>query len=402
MSELINGNWLQTIEHSLDNLETAAGANADVAKSTGNSSTTPLTNGSTFTGTGELNVSTDVMLYVYADQNGVLYAEFSQDGTNWDTSLSFQYRTDRINPPHILVKGYRYYRTRFTNDSGSDQTEFRLSTYYGSFQKLTAPINGTLAENYDAITTTPTDYRSEIAMGKRQGRSLWNKFGYNADVDTGGQEIVASFGGTFNIMTTADTLNVVSASANDTSAGTGARTILITGIDENFLSQTETVTMNGATPVTTSNQWLGVNRVIVLSSGSSNSNEGIITITDTSGTVGTQADVAAGGSVTQQAIFHTQINHQLLTEWLFVNVRKLSGGGSPRVTIRGYSYSRVTDTTYEIFDYDIDTAVENSLELSPKSPFVVGGREVFYFTAETDTNNTSVRLRFSGIEERVS
>lgn len=370
--------------------------------STLNSSTTLLVASATFTGTAELNSYANVMVQVSTDQNGVLYYDFSNDGVNFDTTLSFNYNIDRINPPHNVVKSYRYFRVRFENTSTTDQTYLRLYTTYGQLPTLTAPINGVLSENYDATVVRPTNYTSEVAMGKRQGRSTVNKFAFNADVDTGSQEIVASFGGTFNIMTTADTLEVVSTSANDTSLGTGARIVQIIGIDADFLTQTELVTLNGTTAVTTVNSWLGVNRVVVISSGTSQYNEGDINIEDTAGTVGTQAQVLATSSVTQQAIYHTQINHSLLLDWLWINIRKLSGGGgSPRVTIRGFSYSRVTDTFYEIFDFDIDTDVENTTELNPSQPFILTGREVIYFTAETSTNNTSVRLRFSGIEERV-
>lgn len=369
-----------------------------------NSTVLPLTSSSTFTGVSEVaNIYPAIGVTVKTDQDGVLYIEFSPDGVNWDTSLSFNYATTRINPPHILEAVGRFCRVRFTNTSDTDQTYLRISTHYGPFNKLTSPINGTIAESYDATVVRPTDYRYEVAMSKRQGRSTVNKFGYNEDVDSGGPEVVARFGGTFNIMTTADTLDVVSSSANDTSAGTGAKTILITGIDENSLTQTEVVAMNGTTPVTTTNSWLGVNRVVVLSSGSNQTNSGNITIDDTLGTVGTQAYIESGESVTNQAIYHTQINHNLLIDWLWVNVRKLSGGGSsPRVTIKGVSYSRVTDTNYEVFRYDMDTDIENSVELKPSQPFILGGREVFYFTAESNQNNTVVNLRFSGIEERIS
>jgi hypothetical protein len=372
-------------------------------KSIGNSTTTPLPAGNTFTGTGELNDYTGILVDVKTDQNGTLYLEFSEDGTNWDTSLSYAYDTARINVPHQLEKGSRYFRVRFTNDSASAQTYIRLVSSYGSFGKLTSPINGTLAETYDATVVRPTEYRAEVAMGKRQGRTTWNKFGFNRDVDTASPEIVASFGGAFSIMTTADTLDVVSSSANDTSAGTGARSVLITGIDENFLYQTEIVTMNGVTPVTTTNNWLGVNRAVILSSGSLTYNDGNITIDDTGGTVGIQAEIPAQSSTTQQCIFHTQINHNLLTDWVKINILKLTGGGgTPRVTIKGYSFSRVTSTRYEVFEVKIDTAVENTVDFSTSHPFVIGGREVLYFTADTDVNNTEVSMRFSGIEERIS
>ena len=58
--------------------------------STINSSTTLLTAGSTFTGVGELNGLSDVMINIKTDQNGTFYIEFSVDGTNWDSSLTFQ------------------------------------------------------------------------------------------------------------------------------------------------------------------------------------------------------------------------------------------------------------------------------------------------------------------------
>lgn len=245
------------------------------------------------------------------------------------------------------------------------------------------------------------EYKYKVALGNVTDATTWNKFGYNDDIDTAsGEEVIASFGGTFNIMTSADTLDVVSSSAQDGVAGTGALTILITGIDSGSVAQTEIVTMNGTTPVTTSNTWLGVNRVVVLSSGSNDANVGTITLDDTAGTVGTQAELPPDGSVTQQCIFHTQIDFTFLADWLWFNATKLSGGSSPEVIIKGHSYSRVTDTTYEVFRVTIDTASENTIELNPSQPFVIGGREVLYFTADTDTNNTEVVMRFSGIETK--
>jgi len=243
-----------------------------------------------------------------------------------------------------------------------------------------------------------SDFKYDIALGKIPNATTWNKFGYNADVDTSATEIIAEFGGTFNIMTTADTLDVVSSSAQDGVAGTGALSIQITGIDASYLEQSEIVIMNGTTPVTTSNSYLGVNRVVVISSGTDDFNVGTITIDDTAGTVGTQAELPLGDSVTQQLIFHTQVGYTFLVDWLWLHVTKLSGGSSPKVTIIGHSYSRVTDTTYEVFRTTIDSSIENTEQFTPAQPFVIGGKEVLYFTADTDTNNTEVVGRFSGVE----
>jgi hypothetical protein len=371
-------------------------------KSTDNTTATPLGIGGTFTGTAELNAYTGVLVYIETDQNGCLYFDFSQDGTNWE-SVEYCYKVGDGDFAHIEQKGEVYYRTRFVNDSGIAQTYLRITTTYGTYGAINESLNTPISDSHDSTIVRPTDYRSEVAMGKRLGRTTWNKFGFNNDVDAGAAEVVASFGGAFNIMTTADTLDVVSTSANDAAAGTGAISILIDGIDENFLRQTEVVALNGVTPVTTINQWLGVNRAVVLSSGSSQYNEGDINIDDTGGTVGTQAQIPAESSTTQQCIFHTQINHNYLADWVKVNVLKLiGGGGSPRVTIKGYSFSRVTLTRYDVLELKIDTAVENTIDFSTTQPFVIGGREVLYFTASTDVNNTEVSMRFSGIEERIS
>jgi hypothetical protein len=48
-------------------------------------------------------------------------------------------------------------------------------------------------------------------------------------------------------------MTVSSSSASDTSAGTGARTVLITGLNANYAVISESVTMNGQTAVTTTN-----------------------------------------------------------------------------------------------------------------------------------------------------
>ena len=371
-----------------------------------NSSERALKAGQDFTGQAEKDdYFTAVGVSVSTDKDGTLFVEFSSDSENWDTSLSFNYVVGRINPPHIFQHLGRHVRIRFVNTSGEDQTYFRLHTSFGEFNQLTAPINGLLAETFDAISVRPTKYENEVAMGKRQGRSTVNKFAYNKNVPSSATpSIVASFGGAYNIMTTPDTLNIVSSSPDDDSGGTGASLIQITGIDQDANEIEEFVPLNGTTPVTTQNQFLGVNRMVVIASGSQHRNVGNIDAVDTAGTVGTlQARIPADASVTQQMIYHTPINHNFLADWLWANVLKVSGGGgSPKINIKGYSFSRVTLTHYEIFELDIDTDVENTVPIEPSQPFIVGGREVLYFMVTSNTNNTSMKMRMSGIQERIS
>jgi hypothetical protein len=108
----------------------------------------------------------------------------------------------------------------------------------------------------------------------------------------------------------------------------------------------------------------------------------------------------AGGSVTEQCVFFVPTSYTFLADWLYINVNKITGGGSPRVTIMGYVKSFITNAVYQVFQTVIDTAVENTVELRPSQPFVIDGTSALYFEATTDTNNTVVAMRFSGVLQR--
>ena len=79
-------------------------------------------------------------------------------------------------------------------------------------------------------------------------------------------------------------LSIASTNINDTAAGTGGRTILIVGLDLKFNTKVETISLNGRTPVNTINQYLRINEMILSSSGSLNTNQGIIYCSDTTDT----------------------------------------------------------------------------------------------------------------------
>lgn len=252
---------------------------------------------------------------------------------------------------------------------------------------------------HNGTTQIVEPYLYAVAAGETNSATVWNKWGYNSDVDSGTEEIIAHFGGDNSfILNSSEKLNITSSVSADNASGTGARSLFITGINENRTLQTELISLDGTNTVQTVYNYTGINRVIVLSTGSSISNEGDINLVSAI-TNKPQAQIPSGDGVTQQAFFFTQVNHTFLANYLHININKLSGGSTPRVTIRGWSRSFVTNTDYEIFRITIDTSAENTIEMSPDTPFVLGGRELLYFTAESDINNAVVSLRFSGIEK---
>ena len=118
-------------------------------------------------------------------------------------------------------------------------------------------------------------FELQVARGQITMHSSVIIFGYNADVDTS-EESVWPDGGTIPHPTVASVLKISSSSTDDTSAGTGARTVYIEGLDGSYNVVSETVTLNGQTAVNTTNSYLYVNSFYVVSVGSGGANAGNI------------------------------------------------------------------------------------------------------------------------------
>ncbi len=120
-----------------------------------------------------------------------------------------------------------------------------------------------------------------LGLGLQQGITTIRKFGANRDIDTGTvPESIWSGGGLYPWQDTAVSLEVVSDDAADDGlpVGTGARTVTVQGLDENWEPKEETITMNGLTAVNLAGSWLRVFRAWVETAGSAKTNVGTIDI----------------------------------------------------------------------------------------------------------------------------
>lgn len=124
--------------------------------------------------------------------------------------------------------------------------------------------------------------------------------------------------------------SIVSSNANDTSAGTGARTIKVTYYDQNLLGPfIETITMNGVTPVdTVSSTICFIEKIEVNTIGSQLSNVGTITLkAATSGGGATIGTIPAGDSITNWAHHYVGTN-KVMTLISVIGSIKGSASGS--------------------------------------------------------------------------
>jgi len=118
-------------------------------------------------------------------------------------------------------------------------------------------------------------------------------FGFNPDVDTA-QATVWPLPSLITFPAAPLQMTVSSTNANDTSNGTGARTIVVEGLDANYNEVSETVTMNGQTAVTMTAFLIRINYAYVATAGSGNGAAGDIYIgtgTVTAGVPATTYDI---------------------------------------------------------------------------------------------------------------
>jgi hypothetical protein len=142
--------------------------------------------------------------------------------------------------------------------------------------------------NGSELTPVSGNFWLEVAKGNVSGHSLVHKFGANSGIPNGSAEIVSSISAAgYGIFLAAATTVRVKAGgdANDTVAGTGARKVIISGINELLAEVTEEVDLAGASASSsTTTTFLRVHRAWVSEAGSGGRNDGIITIENTAGT----------------------------------------------------------------------------------------------------------------------
>ncbi len=131
---------------------------------------------------------------------------------------------------------------------------------------------GTIASTI--IAANPT----RISGGDIIGLGEIFKFGFNASVGSGEETIWE--GATASVLyaypSAAKVMTVSSDSSDDAAAGTGARTIKITGLDADYREITETLTLDSSVAVSSVESFLRVFRAEIETAGSGGQNDGTV------------------------------------------------------------------------------------------------------------------------------
>jgi len=179
-------------------------------------------------------------------------------------------------------------------------------------------MQGRPSERYDAVTLMPSisvDGSRWDNPGMLAAREAVEEYGHKSVITTV-EEDIWDLAGDYTFLTTASPLRVkAGGNVNDASAGTGARSIRIVGLDHTWDVLTEDVLLNGASAsAPTTKQFLRVRSVTVLTVGIARAaNAGRINVESTVGLI-VVASIIAGEGITHMGIVSVPRNAFMLVD----------------------------------------------------------------------------------------
>lgn len=234
------------------------------------------------------------------------------------------------------------------------------------------------------------DFLVDVARGEEPGFSVIHKYGRNPDIDNavGTFECLWNGGGQYTGFdaTSADTIDIYSSSANDTSAGTGARTIKIQGLDSSWNYATENFTLTGATQVVSTSTWMRVDRIEVLTAGTGGENAGTITVEQSGTPANVFAAVPIGYNQTMIAAYTVPLGKTAYMLGWFVSTVKNSANCSCRIRCR--PDGGVFHVKEEIQMFGGGTGYISREYRSPKNGFEA--KTDIYVESDSDAANTII------------
>lgn len=188
---------------------------------------------------------------------------------------------------------------------------------------------------------------------------------------------------TYPFPAAAAVVDLVSDSANDDGIAplSGAQVVAVVGLDGTGTFVYDVVTMNGLTPVSTTQTFLRIFTIFVAVAGSTGYNEGNITVEH----LGNVIDyMAVGNSISSKAVGSVPTNYAM-----FLDIDMLATDASDVSS---------APVTFRVYTRDITTGVRTkAIEASTKqqihiTEFPVGGFNDVYMTAQCDTIGAVVNV----------
>jgi hypothetical protein len=212
----------------------------------------------------------------------------------------------------------------------------------------------------------------EIAAGQSKNLTAVNVFGFNRTIATD-FETIWEYGGAYSFPTSSATLSLVSSSASDTMS------VLVSGLNSDYEEIYDVVTLQGATPVTTTNEFFRVNSTVILAG----SNAGNITVTHGSDVV---SYIGAEIGISQQCVYTVPADKQL---YLF-RISLTSGTVNPNKYI--IYRNVVTNSSGRTLRVAEATFQNNQQNFDRQIPFRLDSKTDFSFEAKSSSGDNELSI----------
>jgi hypothetical protein len=186
--------------------------------------------------------------------------------------------------------------------------------------------------------------------------------------------------------TTARVHDIASSSANDTTAGTGARTVAVIGLNGSYAVTTETVTLNGTSNVATANSYIIIYRMYVVTAGSGATNAGTITATaQTDATV--TAQISIGAAQTLMAIYQVPAGKTAYLRRYYASLNNATSATSGDVRLLVKPFGEVYQTKHIV---GLLSTGSSFVDYYYDLPLVITEKSLIKLSAESSANNIDI------------
>ena len=249
-------------------------------------------------------------------------------------------------------------------------------------------------------------FLQEISKGNVHKHRRFLTFGRNLSVDSAESEDIIVGGGRYVFSNVAETVNIVSTSANDSAAGSGWQKCLVIGLDANDLEIFEVVTLNGTTPVATQNQYTFISLVRATSLpeagaviqpatvGSFGVNEGTITGTGSSSSK-KFFEISPSTGSTALALGVVPADKRLFLVNAYLTIQRTAVGDKPNCVFQTFFQEPGLGQT--LLREDVLSGEQQTiLDITFNLPLILEPRSRFWIRTATDNDGTGVAANILG------
>jgi len=243
-----------------------------------------------------------------------------------------------------------------------------------------------IAGNTQYIGAAP--WEIQVARGAVPGASQVNIFAFSDSVKTTLYTLWELTGTTqYAFPASAVTMTLASTSASDNTRAT----ILVSGLNSTWDAITETVTLNGTSNVTTTNQFLRINNMIMTSTGTGQTTN-VGTITAKNGGV-TYSQISVGVGRSQAAVYSVPNGYTMYLGSINAFNGDAAAGNAINYQVKSTNNTQTNPVTLTV----LQTAWDSKYQVIRNNPFPYTQKTDIQWQFSTASGTHSVGLILQGV-----